>query len=116
MRRADWHDEWLRRLEGEPWLAPRWADLQERSAYWQHGLICEDWARLQVPVLIWGGGADNYMNTVAAVVANVPGAKGIVGPWVHQYPHVAPPGPQVGFLQTRDPLVGSLVEGCRERG
>ncbi|MBC7740381.1 MAG: CocE/NonD family hydrolase, partial [Candidatus Saccharibacteria bacterium] len=22
-----------------------------------------------------------------------------VGPWVHQYPHVAPPGPQVGFLQ-----------------
>ncbi len=25
--------------------------------------------------------------------------KGIVGPWVHQYPHQAVPGPQIGFLQ-----------------
>ena len=97
--RIGWREEWLARLEAEPWLAPRWADLQERSAYWQHGSICEDWARVQVPVLIWGGWADGYMNTVAAVVGHVPGAKGIVGPWVHQYPHVAPPGPQVGFLQ-----------------
>ena len=96
--RADWREEWLKRLEAEPWLAPRWADLQERSEYWRHGSICEDWARMQVPVLIWGGWADNYMNTVAEVVANVPGAKGIVGPWVHQYPHTAVPGPQVGFL------------------
>jgi predicted acyl esterase len=29
----------------------------------------------------------------------VPGSKGIVGPWVHQYPHTAVPGPQIGFLQ-----------------
>ena len=100
MLRGDWREEWLKRLEAEPWLAPRWADLQERSDYWKHGSICEDWDRMQVPVLIWGGWADNYMNTVAAVVGHVPGAKGIVGPWVHQYPHVAPPGPQVGFLQT----------------
>ncbi len=96
--RADWRGEWLKRLEAEPWLAPRWADLQERSEYWRHGSICEDWGRMQVPVLIWGGWADNYMNTVAQVVQNVPGSKGIVGPWVHQYPHTAVPGPQVGFL------------------
>ena len=95
----DWREVWLQRLEAEPWLAPRWADMQERSDYWKHGSICEDWDRMQVPVLIWGGWADNYMNTVAAIVANVPGSKGIVGPWVHQYPHTAPPGPQVGFLQ-----------------
>ena len=97
--RADWREVWLKRLEAEPWLAPRWADLQERSEYWKHGSICEDFSRMQVPVLIWGGWADNYMNTVAKVVENVPGAKGIVGPWVHQYPHTAVPGPQVGFLQ-----------------
>ncbi len=99
MLRNDWRGEWLQRLEAEPWLAPRWADLQERSDYWKHGSICEDWSRMQVPVLIWGGWADNYMNTVSAIVTNVPGAKGIVGPWVHQYPHTAVPGPQVGFLQ-----------------
>ena len=99
MLRGDWRQVWLDRLEAEPWLAPRWAGLQERSDYWQHGSICEDYGRMQVPVLIWGGWADNYMNTVAAIVSFVPGSKGIVGPWVHQYPHVAVPGPAVGFLQ-----------------
>ncbi len=55
---------------------------------------------MQVPVLAFGGWADNYMNTVAHLVENltVP-VKGIVGPWVHQYPHQAVPGPAIGFLQ-----------------
>jgi putative CocE/NonD family hydrolase len=98
--RPDWREMWLERLENEPWLAPRWAALQERGAYWKHGSVGEDYARMQTPVLIWGGWADNYMNTVAHLVENVPvPCKGIVGPWVHQYPHTAVPGPQVGFLQ-----------------
>ena len=98
--RADWREMWLERLANEPWLAPRWAALQERGAYWKHGSVGEDYARMQTPVLIWGGWADNYMNTVAHLVENLPApCKGIVGPWVHQYPHTAVPGPQVGFLQ-----------------
>lgn len=100
MLRSDWRKMWMERLEAEPWLAPRWAALQERGAYWKHGSVGEDYARMQTPVLIWGGWADNYMNTVAHLVENVPApCKGIVGPWVHQYPHTAVPGPQVGFLQ-----------------
>lgn len=100
MLRPDWRAMWLDRLENEPWLAPRWAALQERGAYWRHGSVAEDYSRMQTPVLIWGGWADNYMNTVAHLVENVPApCKGIVGPWVHQYPHTAVPGPQVGFLQ-----------------
>lgn len=98
--RPDWRQMWLERLANEPWLAPRWAALQERGAFWKHGSVCEDYARMTVPVLVWGGWADNYMNTVAHLVENVPApCKGIVGPWVHQYPHTAVPGPQVGFLQ-----------------
>ncbi len=97
--RPDWREEWLRRLEAEPWLAPRWAAQQERGAYWKHGSVCENYARLNLPVLIWGGWADNYMNTVSALASHAPLAKGIVGPWVHQYPHTAVPGPAVGFLQ-----------------
>ena len=96
--RPDWREEWLARLEAEPWLAPRWAAHQARDAYWRHGSICEDYARMQVPVLSWGGWADNYMNTVDHLVRNTH-AKGIVGPWVHQYPHTAVPGPAIGFLQ-----------------
>ena len=98
--RPNWRAEWLERLQAEPWLAPRWADLQERSDYWKHGSVGEDYARMTVPVLSWGGWADNYMNTVAHLVENVPApVKGIVGPWVHQYPHTAVPGPAIGFLQ-----------------
>mgnify|MGYP006177472663 CR=1 FL=1 len=98
--RGDWREMWLQRLEAEPWLAPRWAALQERGAYWKHGSVGEDYARMTVPVLSWGGWADNYMNAVAHLVENVPApVKGIVGPWVHQYPHSAVPGPRIGFLQ-----------------
>lgn len=53
---------------------------------------------MQVPVLSFSGWADNYMNTSAHLVRNVAGAKAIVGPWVHQYPHQAVPGPAIGFL------------------
>ena len=98
MLRADWREEWLKRLDAEPWLAPRWAALQERGPYWKHGSVGTDYSRMSVPILVWGGWADNYMNTVSALVSHVPGAKGIVGPWVHQYPHTAVPGPNVGFL------------------
>ena len=96
--RPDWRQDWLARLEAEPWLAPRWAAHQARDAYWRHGSICEDYARMQVPILSIGGWADNYMNTVDHLVRNTQ-AKGIVGPWVHQYPHTAVPGPAIGFLQ-----------------
>ncbi len=97
--RPGWRADWLARLEALPHLAPVWARHQARDAYWRHGSICEDYARITVPVLSVGGWADNYMNTVAAIVENVPGARGLVGPWVHQYPHTAVPGPQIGFLQ-----------------
>ncbi len=98
--RDDWREVWLARLEAQPFLAPIWAGHQARDAYWKHGSICEDYSAIQVPVLSYGGWADNYMNTVAHLVENIKApVKGIVGPWVHQYPHTAVPGPQIGFLQ-----------------
>jgi len=98
--RNDWREEWLGRLEAEPWLAPRWAGHQALDDYWRHGSVGADWSRNSVPAMIWGGWADNYMNTTAALAEHAPGpVKAVVGPWVHQYPHTAVPGPQVGFLQ-----------------
>lgn len=98
--RPDWRADWLNRLEHEPFLAPVWAGHQARDAYWKHGSICEDWGRMQVPVLNVGGWADNYMNTLGHVMTHHPGVgQGLMGPWVHQYPHTAVPGPQIGFLQ-----------------
>ncbi len=97
--RVDWRQDWLARLEANPWLGPRWAGHQTRDAYWRHGSVCEDWSCLTVPVLAIGGWADGYMNMVGALVRNAAGpVKGIVGPWVHLYPHMAVPGPRIGFL------------------
>jgi uncharacterized protein len=98
--RDDWREVWLARLEAEPFLAPVWAGHQARDGYWKHGSICEDYSAIQAAVLSYGGWADNYMNTVAHLVENIHApVKGIVGPWVHQYPYTAVPGPSIGFLQ-----------------
>jgi putative CocE/NonD family hydrolase len=100
MLRNDWKGEWLRRLAAQPFHAPDWARHQTRDAYWRHGSVREDYARMTVPILSVGGWNDNYMNTVAALMENAAGpVKGLIGPWVHQYPHTAVPGPRVGFLQ-----------------
>lgn len=98
--RPDWREDWLNRLENEPFLAPLWAGHQARDAYWKHGSVCEDWQAIQAATLSIGGWADNYMNTCGHLVRNLSApVQGIVGPWVHQYPHTAVPGPAIGFLQ-----------------
>lgn len=96
----NWRKIWLERLENEPLLAATWLRHQRRDTYWKHGSICEDYSAIKAPVLVFGGWADNYMNTVSNIVTNLAApAKGIVGPWVHQYPHTAGPAPQIAFLQ-----------------
>ena len=45
------------------------------------------------------GWVDGYTAAVFRSVENLPGAKGIAGPWGHKYPHVGIPGPAIGFLQ-----------------
>jgi len=97
--RPDWREMWLNRLAAEPFLPAVWLKHQRRDAYWQHGSVCEDYSAIKAKVLALGGWGDAYKNTVPQLVENLPGAKGIVGPWVHKYPHFAVPEPRIGFLQ-----------------
>lgn len=97
--RADWRALWLERLEAEPFLPSTWLRHQSRDAYWTHGSVCEDYSAIQAKVLAVGGWGDAYKNAVPQIVENIPGAKGIIGPWVHKYPHFAVPEPRIGFLQ-----------------
>ncbi|PXX97436.1 CocE/NonD family hydrolase [Halomonas sp. LBP4] len=95
-----WREMWQERLEGSGlWLAT-WLEHQHRDAYWQHGSICEEFSRVEVPVLAASGWADGYSNAVKRLVENLPGlCKGLIGPWSHKYPHLGEPGPAIGFLQ-----------------
>ena len=95
-----WRQMWLDRLQAEPFLPSLWLSHQSRDAYWQHGSVCENYSAIAIPVLAVGGWGDAYKNAVPAIVDNLgPSAKGIIGPWVHKYPHFAVPEPRIGFLQ-----------------
>ena len=80
------------RLENQPFLAPLWLKHQHRDAYWKRGSICEDFSPIKAAVLSIGGWHDGYRNTVSHLVASIEApVKGIVGPWIHKYPHYARP-------------------------
>ena len=97
-----WRSMWLERLEAQPHLAEIWHEHRNRDSYWKHGSICEDWSAIECPVLAVGGWGDAYKNAVPQLVENLKHVccKGIIGPWVHKYPHFAVPEPRIDFLGT----------------
>jgi putative CocE/NonD family hydrolase len=95
-----WRDMWLKRLEAQPFHLSEWLRHQHRDAYWKHGSVCEEYAAIKAAVLSIGGWHDGYRNTISHLVENLDApVKGIVGPWMHKYPHYAEPKPAIGFLQ-----------------
>ncbi len=97
---ADWQTLWMNRLNNQPFLGSIWLREQSRSDYWKHGSVCEDYNAIEAAVLSIGGWHDGYRNTIAHLVENLSApVKGIVGPWIHKYPHYAKPQPAIGFLQ-----------------
>jgi uncharacterized protein len=95
-----WRDVWLHRLEHTPPYLPTWLSHQTRDAYWKHGSVCENYGAITAAVWAIGGWADGYVNAVPRLVAGLKASvKGLVGPWPHEYPHRATPGPRLGFLQ-----------------
>src|SRR5690606_29941368 len=95
-----WRDMWLARIDALEPFAARWMSHPWRTDFWKHGSVCEDYDRIRTPVYAIGGWADGYSNTVPRLVANLScPRKGLIGPWAHNFPHDATPGPSIGFLQ-----------------
>ncbi len=95
-----WRSMWLERLNSLPLFLEPWLRHQSRDAYWKHGSVCEDYTAIRCPVFAVGGWTDGYTNAIPRLLEHLTGPrKGLIGPWAHAYPHVALPGPQVGFLQ-----------------
>ncbi|MEI6572532.1 MAG: CocE/NonD family hydrolase, partial [Alphaproteobacteria bacterium] len=97
---ARWRKDWIDRVKAMPNWPVLWMQHQRRDDYWKHGSVNEDWDAINVPVMITGGWADAYTNTLPRLLAglNVP-RLGILGPWAHVYAHDGTPGPAIGFLQ-----------------
>jgi len=97
---ADWRRMWLERLEALKPFPAVWMSHPWRDDYWKHGSVCEDFAAIDCPVYAIGGWADGYSNAVPRLLANLScPKKGLIGPWAHNFPHDALPGPSIGFLQ-----------------
>lgn len=95
-----WRDMWFERLKGSGLWLDTWLNHQHRDEYWQHGSICEDFSKVQIPVMAVSGWADGYSNAVFRLLDNLTGPRlGLIGPWGHKYPHIGVPGPAIGFLQ-----------------
>jgi hypothetical protein len=95
-----WREEWRKRLAHTPAYIYQWLSHQRRDAFWRQGSVCEDYDAITIPVLAVGGWADAYTNAVFRLVAGLRApVKGLIGPWVHEYPEVAVPEPAIGFLQ-----------------
>lgn len=94
-----WREMWMERLEGSGlWLA-NWLRHQRRDDFFRHGSVCEDYSAIQVPIYAVSGWADGYSNAVFRLLQHldVP-RKGLIGPWVHAYPHIATPEPTIDFI------------------
>ncbi len=95
-----WRAMWLERLENTPLLVENWLRHPHRDAYWKHGSVCEDLDAIEAAVFAVGGWGDAYSNAVPRLLRGLKApVRGLVGPWVHKYPHFATPEPAIGFLQ-----------------
>ena len=106
-----WKEMWKYRLDNLDCYPMLWMAHQRRDAFWKHGSVCEDYSKIEATVLNVSGGVDGYTAAVFRCVENLPGAKGIAGPWGHKYPHVGIPGPAIGFLQEVDRWFGRWLKG-----
>lgn len=95
-----WREMWFNRLEGSQPFIENWLSHQQRDAFWKQGSVDEDYSAINCPVYAVGGWADPYTNSIPRLLEglSVP-RKGLIGPWVHLYPHNAVPQPAIGFLQ-----------------
>ncbi len=95
-----WRAMWLERLQNTTLPVEIWLSHQRRDDYWKPGSVCEDIGRIQVPVYAISGWADSYSRNVLPLLEHlsVP-KKALIGPWAHSVPHLARPGPAIGFLQ-----------------
>lgn len=97
---SSWREKWLERLENAPFVLEDWTRHQCNDAYWQHASVGRNFDDIRCPVYAVCGWADSYSNATMRMAENLKTpTRVLIGPWGHSYPHIAVPGPQIGFLQ-----------------
>jgi predicted acyl esterase len=99
---AGWQEEWRRRMDQTPPWQLTWLREQRRDPYWRHGSLRPAYDRITAPTMLVVGWADGYRNNSLRTAralrdAGVP-VHVLAGPWSHQAPATARPGPNVDHV------------------
>jgi putative CocE/NonD family hydrolase len=95
-----WREMWLARLEATPPVLATWLSHQRFDSFWQHGSVAVDYSRIKCPAYLVDGQVDAYRDFLPRLLTHlkVP-RKGVMGPWGHQYPQLANPGPGIDWVR-----------------
>lgn len=94
-----WREKWRQRLESLDFFVGDWLSHHHRDEFWKHGSISEDYGQIECAVYAVGGWTDPYHSAVPRLLANLGSPrKGLMGPWNHNFPHEAWPGPKIDWL------------------
>ena len=109
----DWAQVWDQHLaHNEPYQL-KWLQQQTDGPYWRNGSVRDAADRIACPVFMIGGWRDGYTNPPLRLYQslNVP-RKVLIGPWNHNMPDAAIPGPRIDYLRE---VVRWLDHWCKGR-
>ena len=96
----NWKNKWINRLHETDSFLKIWLSHQQNDKYWLKTSISQNYSKINIPVLAFGGWADCWPNSVINLLKNINSKSyGVIGPWGHTYPHMGKPGPAINFLQ-----------------
>ena len=109
---ARWAELWEEHLRAEPWVLT-WLEQQLDGPYWRHGSLRPDYDAIEAATLMIAGWADCYRNWPLRTFAALRCPKRLVlGPWGHEWPNDAYPGPRIDYLDLCVRWFGRYLAGA----
>ena len=107
-----WLDEWRDRLEKTPVWLIEWLRRQHDGPYWRRGSLAPDYDAIDVPMLLFAGWMDGYVNPALRMLERCSAPRrAIVGNWVHSFPSDAYPGPNMDWLHEMERFLDHHLRG-----
>jgi predicted acyl esterase len=93
-----WAEMWQERLDkNTPW-GIGWLTHPLDDQFYTSQSLQPDYGRIKVPTMLWSGWADCYPTPILRAFAHLTVPKrAFVGPWNHNWPEMAVPGPRIDF-------------------
>ncbi len=95
----DWLRIWEEHLEKNTPYILEWLDKQVDGPYWKE-CVGRRYDQIVCPTFVIGGWMDHFVNAMVRLYANLKVPKKLLmGPWPHQTPDIAIPGPNIDFAR-----------------